>query len=325
MTTSAWAAPARLIALDWGTSSLRAYRMGDAGQVLEQRRLPWGIMHLPPAPADAPDTRPAQAFERAFDAACGEWLRAEPALPVIACGMVGSAQGWREAAYLDLPADLQRLASRLTRVEREGAAPVHIVPGLIQREGLPNVIRGEETQVAGVLAGLAGEEHLLIGLPGTHSKWVAVRAGRVVHFDTFMTGEVYAALRGHTILGRTMQAAAPDDAAFAHGLGVAASAEGRMGVLSTIFSSRTLGLTGVLPPTAQADYLSGLLVGHEVAAVAAALLRVPQRPRIVLCGESDLCRRYAQALGIHGLGQPDLAPAATERGLWQLAASAGLV
>ncbi|XAH26164.1 2-dehydro-3-deoxygalactonokinase [Xylophilus sp. GW821-FHT01B05] len=327
--TSALAAPAQLIALDWGTSSLRAYRLGGAGQVLEQRRLPWGIMNLPPAPADAPDTQPTQAFERAFDAACGDWLRAEPALPVLACGMVGSAQGWREAVYLDLPADLQRLGGRLTVVERAGATPLHIVPGLIERAGLPNVMRGEETQVAGVLAGLPDQgaaDDVLIGLPGTHSKWVAVRAGQVVHFDTFMTGEVYAALCGHTILGRSMQpAATADDAAFARGLQVAASEAGRMGVLSNIFSSRTLGLTGALPATAQADYLSGLLVGHEVAAIAAALAQAPQRPRIALCGEADLCRRYAQALQVYGLGPVAQAPAATERGLWQLALSAGLV
>ncbi|KAF1048347.1 2-dehydro-3-deoxygalactonokinase [Xylophilus sp.] len=319
---------ATLIALDWGTSSLRAYRMGAAGRVLESRRLSWGIMHLPPAPGGTADADPAQGFDRAFEAACGDWLRDEPGLPVIACGMVGSAQGWREAAYLDLPTRLDGLAAQLVRVPRGDAAPLHIVPGLIARGTLPNVMRGEETQVAGVLAGLpparAGGD-VLIGLPGTHSKWVDVRAGEVRHFDTFMTGEVYAVLRGHTILGRTMQEAGPpDEAAFARGLDVAGSQAGRLGVLSTIFSCRTLGLTGELGARAQADYLSGLLVGHEVAALAASLAGGGRTPNIVLCGETALCDRYALALERNGLGRPARVHGATERGLWQLAVASGL-
>ncbi len=321
---------ASLIALDWGTSSLRAYRLGPGGRVLDRLHLPWGIMHLPPAPDGTADAAPDRGFERAFDAACGAWLRDEPELPVIACGMVGSAQGWREAAYLDLPTRLDGLARRLVRVDRGDRAPVHIVPGLIERDGLPNVMRGEETQVAGVLAALpadlVADGDVLVCLPGTHCKWVSVQAAEVGHFDTFMTGEVYAALRGHTILGRTMRdAGAPDEAAFARGLAVAGSEAGRMGPLSTIFSSRTLGLTGTLAGTAQADYLSGLLIGHEVAAVAAALAREDRRPRIVLCGDAGLCGRYAQALRRHGLGEPTLTEQATERGLWQIAVDAGLV
>lgn len=319
---------ASLIALDWGTSSLRAYRMGAGGEVLDRRHLPWGVMHLPPAPGGVADATPAQAFERAFEAACGDWLQAEPGLQVIACGMVGSAQGWREAAYLALPTRLEGLATQLVQVPRGGNTPVHIVPGLISHGALPNVMRGEETQVAGVLAALppalvAGE--VLIGLPGTHSKWVRVCAGEVQHFDTFMTGEVYSVLRHHTILGRTMQDAnTPDDAAFARGLAVANSPSGALGVLSTIFSCRTLGLTGALDAGAQADYLSGLLVGHEVAALAATLEARKHQPHIVLCGEAALCERYAQALEFQGLGRPAQTHNATERGLWQLAIAAGM-
>ena len=140
-----------------------------------------------------------------------------------------------------------------------------------------------------------------------------------------MTGEV-TPLRGHTILGRTMSdAAAPDMAAFERGLKVAGAPEGRAGVLSTIFSTRALGLTGELAPASQADYLSGLLIGHEIAALAALLRAQGQAPRIVLCGEPALCERYTLAMTHYGLGAPEQAQNATERGLWHLALAAGLV
>ncbi|ADP19123.1 2-dehydro-3-deoxygalactonokinase [Achromobacter xylosoxidans A8] len=321
-------ARAALIALDWGTSSLRAYRLDAAGRTLDTRHLPWGIMRLPQPLQDGAATTALSGFELAFEQACGDWLRAEPNLPVIACGMVGSAQGWKEAAYLDVPVDLQRIGTLLTKVEREAGPSLHIVPGLIQRHGLPNVIRGEETQVVGVMADQAtrSADSVLIGLPGTHSKWVSARRGRVTHFDTFMTGEVYAALRGHTILGRTMaDAASADMAAFERGLKVAGAPAGRAGVLSTIFSTRALGLTGELAPESQADYLSGLLIGHEIAALADMLQQQGELPRIVLCGDPALCRRYIQAMQHYGLGTPEQAQNATERGLWHLAVCAGLI
>ncbi|MEN5065484.1 2-dehydro-3-deoxygalactonokinase [Achromobacter aegrifaciens] len=321
-------ARAALIALDWGTSSLRAYRLDAAGRTLDTRHLPWGIMRLPQPLQDGAATTALSGFELAFEQACGDWLRAEPALPVIACGMVGSAQGWKEAAYLDVPVDLQRIGTLLTKVEREDGPALHIVPGLIQRHGLPNVIRGEETQVVGVMADQAtrSADSVLIGLPGTHSKWVSARRGRVTHFDTFMTGEVYAALRGHTILGRTMaDAASADMAAFERGLKVAGAPAGRAGVLSTVFSTRALGLTGELAPESQADYLSGLLIGHEIAALADMLQQQGELPRIVLCGDPALCRRYIQAMQHYGLGTPEQAQNATERGLWHLAICAGLI
>ncbi len=315
-----------LIGLDWGTSSLRAILMDQAGAVIEVRHRPWGIMNLPPASDGAPDTSHDDAFEHALEDACGDWMQSFPELELLACGMVGSAQGWREAAYLDAPATLNDLAGSLTVVSRGRGKPVHIVPGLIQRGALPNVMRGEETQVLGVLAerSMANNETILIGLPGTHSKWATAQPGGILHFHTYMTGEVFAALRGHTILGKTMRpASAPDDLAFERGLTVARSADGALGLLSNIFSTRTLGLTGALSPTSQADYLSGLLIGHEVASLARQY-GADATPRAVLCGDPDLCRRYAHALALYGLGDAEVAPQATARGLWQIAMAAGL-
>ncbi|MBU0830473.1 MAG: 2-dehydro-3-deoxygalactonokinase, partial [Gammaproteobacteria bacterium] len=221
------------------------------------------------------------------------------------------------------------LARGLTLVARCDGPPLHIVPGLLQQSALPNVMRGEESQVLGVLADLAlpADAQVLIGLPGTHSKWVRARQGRIEQFHTFMTGEVFAALRGHTILGKTMQAAAaPDDDAFARGLEVARGSDAALGLLSHIFSTRTLGLTGALAPTAQADYLSGLLIGHEVASLVRAQDRTQTTPQtLVLCGEPDLCHRYAIALQTYGFAAPTIATQATATGLWEIALAAGLV
>jgi len=333
----------RLIALDWGTTSLRAYRLGDDGVVLDNRSLPWGIMNLPTTDSDNNDgddhhqsgqqDRDA-GFAQAFNEACGDWLGAAPQTPVIAAGMVGSAQGWREAAYVETPLAVADIGRQLTRVNASSSGQIlHIVPGLLQRSALPNVMRGEETQVVGALeiltqdaAELEGE--ILIGLPGTHSKWVRVQNRQLAHFDTFMTGEMYAALSRHTILGRTMEhGGAPDPAAFTRGVRVAMSDAGRSGVLSTIFSSRTLGLVGDLSAGSQPDYLSGLLIGHEIAALKATRQAAgcAPSPRIILIGDKQLCTRYATALTLHGLAEADIAAQATERGLWKIARQAGLL
>lgn len=322
---------AQLIALDWGTTSLRAYKLAAGGVVLEQRALSSGIMQLPKTPRVIHGGECADGFELAFEEACGDWLEAQPDLPVIACGMVGSAQGWREAAYCETPANVANLGNSLQTLVSLRGTRVHIVPGVIQRSRLPNVMRGEETQVLGVLQNLPAEAggDLLIGLPGSHSKWVEVVEGRITHFDTFMTGEVFAVLSEHSILGRTQQqGAAFDGLAFDRGVQVALSADGELGVLSTLFSARTLGLIGELAPTAQADYLSGLMIGHELVALAAAQRRrrnSAHLPSIILIGNAQLCARYGRALDACGFARVTLAEQATERGLWQLALAAGLL
>ena len=322
---------AQLIALDWGTTSLRAYKLAAGAVVLEQRALSFGIMQLPKTPRVINGGECTDGFELAFEEACGDWLDAQPDLPVIACGMVGSAQGWREAAYCETPANVANLGNSLQTLVSLRGTRVHIVPGVIQRSRLPNVMRGEETQVLGVLQNLPVEAgaDLLIGLPGSHSKWVEVVEGCITHFDTFMTGEVFAVLSEHSILGRTQQqGVAFDGVAFDRGVQVALSADGELGVLSTLFSARTLGLTGELVPTAQADYLSGLMIGHELVALAAVQRRRRHSvhlPAIILIGNAQLCARYGRALEACGFARVTLAEQATERGLWQLALAAGLL
>jgi 2-dehydro-3-deoxygalactonokinase len=319
---------AALIALDWGTTSLRAYLFDAAGQVLATHSSPAGIMNLPRSAGHG-------GFDAAFDEVCGEWLDAAPGVPVIAAGMVGSAQGWLEAPYVDAPANADALVAGIVRVKAACGATLHIVPGVLQRGELPNVMRGEETQIFGALGQDAGsanpaasQARALIGLPGTHAKWAVVQAGRIERFHTFMTGEVFAALREHTILGRTMVTPdRPDAEAFLHGVNIARE-KGQAGVLATIFSSRSLGLTGQLPGQKQPDYLSGLLIGHELAGLDAVLAQQQDAlagQSLRLIGNEALCERYRLALAQFGCTQTELVGDATERGLWRVASQAGLV
>ncbi|CAG4885826.1 2-dehydro-3-deoxygalactonokinase [Paraburkholderia saeva] len=313
---------AALIALDWGTTSLRAYLFDAAGNVLDARASSAGIMNLPRPAAEG-------GFDAAFDAACGTWLDARPDLPVVAAGMVGSAQGWVEAPYVDAPADADSLVAGIVRVKTARGNTLHIVPGVLQRGDLPNVMRGEETQIFGALAGKAADAAgELIGLPGTHAKWAVVRNGRIERFHTFMTGEVFGALRDHTILGRTMTApAAPDTEAFLRGVSVARDS-GTAGVLATIFSTRTLGLTGQLAANEQPDYLSGLLIGHELAGLEAVFVQQQSSlagKSLLLIGNDALCERYRLALAQFGCTQAALVQHATEHGLWRIATQAGFI
>ncbi len=320
----------RLVALDWGTTSLRAHRLGGGGVAIETRQLPLGVSPIARAAAgpygDAPEDASA-AFQRAFDQACGDWVHEQPGIPVIACGMVGSAQGWREVPYLDVPASADTIAPALTALAVSGGT-LFIVPGLIERGRLPNVMRGEETQIVGAIAEMASAvERTLVVLPGTHSKWAQVRGREIVHFDTFMTGEIYDALAAHTLLAHSLRRSGGWDVeAFDRGVRVARSPEGRAGLLSTVFSTRVLAVTRELSGEAQADYLSGLLIGHEVRGMqeldGAAL---GGAGRILLAGSEPLCRRYARVLAAFGRPDVGVSQHATERGLWCLARAAGLL
>ena len=316
-----------LLALDWGTSNLRAFLLAADGTVLAERGSPRGIRHLAqPGPA---------GFEQALAEVAGDWLRDQPGLPMVACGMVGSAQGWQEARYVACPADVATLASQAV-VIRTAHGPLHVAPGLIDRPAAgspqpPDVMRGEEIQIAGALAlqpALAVRACLL--LPGTHAKWAQVRQGRVTRFRTFMTGELYAVLRRHSLLGQTMPAegeggAGSDEAAFQAGLARARQA-GPGELAHQLFGSRTLGLTGQLTPQGQADYLSGLLIGHEVVAGLAGLAEAGEdTPPLVLIGEPALLTRYAGALRALGHAPAALLGNPAPQGLHQFARAAGLL
>lgn len=310
-----------LIALDWGTSALRAYRFAENGSVTEQRTLPHGIMKLP----DVSDRM--KGLQQAFHLACGDWLAAEPGCPVLASGMIGSAQGWQTAPYLPVPCSVDQLAKNLTRVDVNPEHQFFIVPGVRLPGTLPEVMRGEETQIFGALTGdsqLAIEGESLIVLPGTHSKWVSVVKGEISGLRTFMSGEIYDVMRSHSILGLTMQLPdSPDWQAFAEGVNVARQRPGEL--LGTLFSVRTRWLCGQLSPQQQPDYLSGLLLGNELV-TALSNAGIKENIPVTFIGASALCQRYLRALTLLEYRNPaHIANGAAEQGMWQIARYAGLV
>jgi 2-dehydro-3-deoxygalactonokinase len=281
-----------MIAIDWGTTNFRAFRI-RAGTVID--RVPTGPGTLSVSPG---------GFPGALRTAIASWLH-DNERHVLMAGMVGSRQGWTEAPYLPCPADKMDLAAAATRIPFDGA-DVRLVPGLTSTDegGVPEVMRGEEVQLTGILNHVG--KSATVCLPGSHSKWARVCAGRVVGFSTHMTGEAFAALRHHTILGRLMVDGASDQAAFLQGVDRSADPGG---LLHHLFGVRTLGLCDRLPGAA--DYLSGLLIGHEIRAVA------PAGP-VHLVGTHNLTARYAAAIAHSGGEAIILSEDAAAEGLWRL-------
>lgn len=270
------------IAGDWGTSRLRLFLCGGDGAVLERTEGP-GI---------------AEAGGRAGEILAGLAAAWDARLPAILSGMVGSTIGWREAPYLACPAAPGAIAKSALRFEDRGRA-IAIVPGLscTNASGLFDVMRGEETQLLGALRlqpGLARGRHLFC-LPGTHAKWALVEDGAVIAFQTALSGELFALLSRHSVLARGAGEASPDHAAF--GRGVAASRD-PAGLLHLLFSTRSRQLNGELPPAEAASYLSGLIVGAEVAA--ACRLFAPAG-RVVLVCTPALAALYEAVLKTHDL------------------------
>ena len=302
--------PAALIGIDWGTTSFRGYRIGADGHVLDSKRAEAGILNVPDGD-----------FEGVFERAVGPWLRAEPHLPVIASGMITSRQGWVEVPYCPCPAGKEEIARAIFQHLTARGRNVHFVPGLsvIGPDGVPDVIRGEETQIIGEIGAATGRRLLL--LPGTHSKWALVEDGRIVWFATFMTGEVFGVLKEHSILGRLMAGEAHDAQAFRRGLLYARGAGG--GLLKRLFSARTLGLFDQLPAEAIASYLSGLLIGTEVREALDCIQQAPVEQEVTVIGGADLTERYLTAIENAGLRGRRATADASARGLSLIAAAAG--
>jgi 2-dehydro-3-deoxygalactonokinase len=230
-------------------------------------------------------------------------------------------QGWLEAPYTQCPADLPTLARAMVHVAGDEIA---IVGGLAWRDdhGTPDVMRGEETQIAGLPDDALA--HALVVQPGTHSKWTVVASGAIAAFATYMTGELYAVLREHSILGRLMSPGASDAASFARG--VDAGLRTQAGELPhALFAARTLPLFGELAPEGVADYLSGLLIGSEIAHARAWAAARGADGSPWLVGEPALCARYEAALRQAGLTARHGPADASARGLWRLARLVGMV
>ena len=287
-----------MIGIDWGTSSLRGARLTGDGTVLEERSFARGIL-----------TVAAGEFPAVFEQHFGDWMVAAGTLCLIG-GLAGSKQGWREAPYCACPAGLADVAAQLLWLQ---PGRIAIVPGLsCEHAGVPDVMRGEETQVFGALRLLGIDTGTLV-LPGTHSKWVRVESGRIVDFATLMTGEFYALLRQHSILARTLPA---DDAAFhdhAFDAGVAHALRSP-GLLQAAFSVRTLALFGRMAEPERASYLSGVVIGEELRSRALA-----GTERVVVIGSDALTQRYERALAQCGVRSIAAGSQAAWRGLHEIA------
>ena len=299
-----------IIGVDWGTTRLRAYRIGVEGQILDRHASDCGVAEIRDGD-----------FDRALRDIVGGW---PSGIPILMCGMIGSRQGWREVPYWPCPACARDLADTLCTIETS-SGPAWIVAGIStvndQNDSgergarkLYDVMRGEETQIFGVAPHV---RPTLLVIPGTHSKWVLVQAGTIESFRTYMTGEIYAMLQKHSILGRLMQhgIGGPfDRASFLDGvhLGLEETA-----LLHSLFSVRTQGLFEQKSPAALAHYLSGILIGSEVSAEAH---RHVMASTVVVIASAELGRLYQIALsacGFRDVRHVD-AEGAVAQGLWKL-------
>ncbi len=292
------------IALDWGTTSFRAYRVGAGGAVLETLAAPKGILAVQNG-----------AFDDALESHIGRW---DKATPILASGMITSRQGWIELPYVACPANLKSIAAAIKAHTSKQGRRIFFVPGISARssDGIPDVIRGEETQVLG--ASLGGQEYFVT--PGTHSKWIEVAGGNITGFATYMTGEVFAVLKAHSILGRLMTGEVNNEEAFERGVHAALKDPG--GFLHRIFSVRTLALFNEMP----SDHLSSCLSGHVIGTeIAHAVTHHPKSAQYTILASPALAQHYVAAMKIAGLNVRFSPPDVVVEGLASIAKTAGLI
>jgi 2-dehydro-3-deoxygalactonokinase len=299
------------ISLDWGTSSLRATLVSNEGSIIEARSTAGGVMAVKD-----------RQFQESLNALCKDWID-DHRCPIIASGMIGSRQGWHEAPYLDCPSTPAAAATAFTSFSLTENVDMHIIPGLRYGNGsnMYDVMRGEETQIWGSEV----DPDTCCVLPGTHSKWAFVgEDARITRFATYMTGELYGLLTKHGILGRLMEFGTPDEEAFS--MGAKLGLQSRSDATHVIFAARTAGLMDQIRPVGLPDYLSGILIGVEVASALERgwMDRQDVRP-VVLIGDDDLCRRYETVLQLADRSSVRARDGATTQGHIQIAREAGIV
>jgi 2-dehydro-3-deoxygalactonokinase len=291
---------AAYVAVDWGTSSFRLWLIDRTGQVVGERRSDEGMMTAAKAGF-------ASVLQSHLDA-----VGAASDLPVLICGMAGARQGWVEAGYVDTPAPLAAVLERAVPVVGQ-SRDIRILPGIAQRDrSAPDVMRGEETQLLGVL-GLDAAGAALVCMPGTHSKWVSISNGTVERFATFMTGELFSVVSRETILSHAVAGA--DDAVETDSFksAVAAAFKNPAFAANLLFQARGRQLLFGGTPAAARETLSGTLIGIELAAGLARA--VPQAGiRLVASGRLLMLYRLAfETLAV--VAAPIDADEAVRRGL----------
>lgn len=278
-----------LIAVDWGTSRLRAWLVDSAGHAIADAGSGDGIGRI------------EGGHEAAFERVVSAW----PQAPAIMAGMIGSRQGWREAPYVLCPATTADIAGGMIRFTTERGRPVAIVPGIAVRSGDGDVLRGEETQIAGLIAGAATFAGTVI-LPGTHSKWVRVETGTIADFQTYMTGELFELLSQKSFLRHSVADAGGDlSTSPEFALAVRRTAVEGLPFLAGLFPVRARQLLADVKPADNLAYLSGLVIGGEIAA-ARATGRFDAGDDIRIVGARSLARAYMKALEVVGLAAKSL-------------------
>jgi 2-dehydro-3-deoxygalactonokinase len=234
------------IGLDWGTTSFRAYLVDSEGVVSDQVAAAEGILAVKDG-----------AFEQALEQRISAW---DKTLPIIASGMITSRQGWVELPYVDCPAGPENLAKAVHTKALASGRTVHFLTGLHLNSSTlgHDVMRSEETQVFGAMD--SGAKHFVT--PGTHSKWIDVEDGKITNFATYVTGETFAVMKAHSILGRLMANDTDDEHAFLNGIDRAFADPA--GLLHNLFSARSLALYQELAADKISSYLSGLIIGAEI-------------------------------------------------------------
>ncbi|WP_298398101.1 2-dehydro-3-deoxygalactonokinase [Sphingobium sp.] len=271
---------------DWGTSRLRLFRV-EKGAIVARRDGP-GIGAV------------GRAAEAAFAETIAPWLEEGAPQSITLCGMVGARDGWVEAPYADCPADAATWRKAAVRFDWRGV-PLAIMAGLACEgaDGIPDVMRGEETQIFGAIArdpALGQGRHLIV-LPGTHNKWSLVQDGRIAAFRTVPTGEMFALLRDHSTLSPKVEVADPAEEASGFAEGLEKAGVGKLS--QSLFAARAMRLRAGRSADWALGYLSGLLIGCEVAEVRASL---GEDADVLLIGDKRLSARYAQALDAQGVG-----------------------
>ncbi len=281
-------APLEWIAIDWGTSNVRAWGLSRDGETTFATESDKGMSRL------SKDDYPGVLRELV-----GDHIGAgSDPVDVVICGMAGAKQGWREAPYIETPADLRTLGQNavMPDMPHDRLRP-RILSGVCHKQaGAEDVMRGEETQVLGLMA-LKPDFSGTICMPGTHAKWVQVANGRITAFSTAMTGELYELLSTQTVLRHSLQGTL-DGPSHEDGLkaGLKAGITHPENLTGQLFKVRAAALLADRDAAWCAGYLSGLLVGSEVAGHQS---WIPDKP-VPLVGSARLSRIYARAFDMMG-------------------------
>jgi 2-dehydro-3-deoxygalactonokinase len=236
-------------------------------------------------------------------------------------GMIGSRQGWFEVPYRRCPVTIESIALGSHCVSSTDM-PIRIVPGIegIGISGAPDVMRGEETQISGALS-IANIEEGILCIPGTHSKWVNIEDRTITGFSTFITGETYAVLKDHSILGKLFTAPCDDPAAFLEGV---KRADSPGGLLHQLFGVRSEGIANNIKAGKLASFMSGLLIGSEI--IEACRTFKGQTPNIYLLATNEMADLYQRALQANQFTATLIDPEkAAAKGLWASARVTGLI